>query len=102
MTIDLDSLELHDNPAAGRLEVPLGDTVAEVQYMRVGNTLIFTHTEVPEAYEGRGIGNRTAQMALEYARSQGLRVRSICPFMSAFLARHRDEYEDILVHVGGR
>ena len=54
MTIDLDSLELHDNPAAGRLEVPLGDTVAEVQYMRVGNTLIFTHTEVPEAYVRSG------------------------------------------------
>ncbi len=50
--------------------------------------MIFTHTEVPAAVEGQGIGSRLIRGALEAARAQGLQVVPRCSFVSAYLARH--------------
>lgn len=94
-------LEIRHNPEAHRFEADVGGGLGIVEYIWVGDTLIFTHTEVPEAHEGQGIGSALARYALEYVRAEGLRVRSICPYMSAFLGRH-PEYQELLVRVGGR
>ncbi|MGZ3710077.1 MAG: GNAT family N-acetyltransferase [Bdellovibrionota bacterium] len=45
--------------------------------------------------EGRGIGNVLARTALDYARSNGLRVVPRCKFISAFIKRHA-EYQDLV------
>ena len=56
---------------------------------------MFTHTEVPRALEGKGVGNVLAKTGLEWARSEGLRVIPICPFVAAYIARHPD-YADLV------
>lgn len=98
-------LDVRDNPDAGRfegrLQPPDGAPLAVAEYLRVGDTVIFTHTEVPEDLEGEGVGSRLVRGALERVRAEGLRVRSTCPFVSAFLARH-PEFRDLMVDVDAK
>ncbi|MFW5748795.1 MAG: GNAT family N-acetyltransferase, partial [Chloroflexota bacterium] len=56
-----------NNAAENRFEVRLGESVPIIEYMRAGNNIIFTHTEVPKAFEGQGIANQMAHTALEFA-----------------------------------
>lgn len=55
----------------------------------------FTHTFVDEALRGQGVGEELARAGLDYAWQQGLRVRTSCKFMAAFVHQH-SEYQDLL------
>jgi predicted GNAT family acetyltransferase len=93
MTDPIDVKVVH-NPAEKRFEVSLNGETALMEYMLAGTNMIFTHTEVPPAFEGRGIGNQMAHYGLTYAREHGYRVQALCPFVAAFVKRHK-EYQDI-------
>ena len=85
-----------DNPAEERYEARLdGRLVAITEYELEGAILNFIHTEVLREFEGQGIGSRLATGALADVRARGLKIQAECPFMSAYLRRHRD-YDDLL------
>lgn len=86
---------VRNNEEAGRFEVEVDGGLAVSNYKISGNTIYFTHTEVPEAAEGRGIGNTLARVALDYARANRLRVVPRCKFIAAFIKRH-PEYQDLV------
>nr|PZN27600.1 MAG: N-acetyltransferase [Chloroflexota bacterium] len=90
-----DAFEVRDNAAAQRFEVEIEGRLAMITYQRRGNTIVFTHTEVPPELEGRGIASRMARFALESAREQGLRVVARCPFVASYIRRH-PEYQSLL------
>lgn len=94
MDIDLDNLEIVNNADAKRFEIQLGDKVAMVEYMRSGNNIIYTHTEVPPEFEGKGIAGKLAHHVMEYAKNEGLKVQPLCPFINSYVKRH-PEYQDI-------
>lgn len=87
-------IEVQHNADAKRFEVRLADAIAMVEYMRAGNNIIFTHTEVPPAFEGLGIASKMARVALDYARDNGLKVQPLCPFIKGYIERH-PEYKAI-------
>ena len=84
-----------NNESAGRFEIDIEGQIAVSNYRRRDDRIVFTHTEVPEQFEGRGIGNRLAVAALDFAREEGLRVVPRCRFIAAFIERHR-EYQDLV------
>lgn len=84
------------NTEAHRFEIHLDGHRAVCEYMPARGMIVFTHTEVPPALEGRGLANRLAQAGLEYARTEGLQVLPLCPFVAAYLRRH-PEYQDLVV-----
>ncbi|HET7709649.1 MAG TPA: GNAT family N-acetyltransferase [Sphingomicrobium sp.] len=88
-------LRIRDNPDKHRFEADLGDAVAIAEYNLLSKVIMFTHTEVPKAYEGRGIGTRLIEFALAAARERGLKVIPICPFFAAYMKEHR-EVQDLL------
>ena len=49
---------LVDNADEKRYEFDLGDDIAIIEYIKTQGFIILTHTEVPEKYEGQGIGDR--------------------------------------------
>jgi predicted GNAT family acetyltransferase len=57
--------------------------------------IILIHTEVDPAYAGHGLGVKLARYALDDARSSGLRIVPVCPFIASYLQTHH-EYDDIL------
>lgn len=83
------------NAEKNRFEIALDGSPAMLQYMHMGSQIIFTHTEVPEAHEGEGLASQLARTGLQYAREEDLRVVPLCPFVKAYMQRHRDEYEDL-------
>ena len=94
MDIDLNNVEVVHNPAQKRFEIQLGDQIAMVKYVLGSKEIIFTHTEVPTAFEGKGIAGKIAKVAVEYAKAQELRIRAFCPYMSSYIKRH-PEYHSI-------
>ena len=80
---------------ASRFEVNTPAGLAFAAYRLLPGVLVLTHTEVPQALEGKGIGSRLARAAFSYARERHLRVLTRCPFMASFVQRHA-EYQDLL------
>lgn len=78
-----------------RFESETGHGTAVLAYSRDDDRLLLTHTEVPEAAEGEGVGSALVAAAFDHARQDGLRVVPICPFVVAWLERHPDQ-EDIV------
>jgi NAD+ kinase len=79
-----------------RYEIVLGGEVAGMlHYRRHAGTVELAHTEIDQAFEGRGLASRLAAAALSDARSRGTGVRVTCPFVSGYVQRH-PEYQDLL------
>ena len=90
-----DELRIVDDPDGQRYVARLGEELAGfIDYRLVRGRLIFVHTEVDPAFEGRGIGARLAASALDDVRARGLTFSVKCPFIAAYLQRH-PEYEDL-------
>jgi uncharacterized protein len=87
--------EIRDNRFEQEFETVVNGHRAVVAYQREGDVIVFTHTLVPPAIEGRGVASRLIRFALDSARDQKLKVRSLCPFVTQFIARH-PEYRDLL------
>ena len=91
-----ESVQIFDNPAEERYEAQVHGAVAgRAYYESAPGRIVFLHTEVDPAYEGRGIGSLLAKDALDDARSKGLRVVARCPFIARYIREH-PEYEDLL------
>jgi hypothetical protein len=71
-------------PERNRFEASLDGQVAHLDYMKVGTTLIFTHTEVPINLEGQGIGAKLVKAGLEYVREQNLTAAPFAHLSRAF------------------
>jgi predicted GNAT family acetyltransferase len=93
-------LTVHHNEAANRFEVQQDGHLAELDYRRSGNQIIFTHTGVPAELEGRGIGSALARAGLEYAKEQGLAVVPLCPFVRGYIER-KPEYQPLVQQTSG-
>ena len=90
------SLTVRDNPDRRRVEIELGDgSVAIAEYTLPAGKIMFTHTEVPEAHEGKGIGTALIRFALDAARERGLKVIPICPFFADYMKKNAD-VQDLL------
>ena len=93
--MDKNNLEVINNADKKRFEVAVEGKVAFAEYMLAGKQFVLTHTEVPEALEGQGIGSLLAKAALGHAREHELKVLPICPFMAAYIRRH-PEYQPLV------
>lgn len=88
-------MQIEHDPTAQRFFAQLDAGQALLAYERKGNTIVFTHTEVPKAREGEGIGTALAGAALKYAKRENLRVVPRCPFVRAFVEQH-PEYQALM------
>lgn len=96
MTDAAEPLRIVDNPAEHRYEAWLdGRVVGVSEYDLAGDRIVFVHTEVDPSVEGLGIGSRLAAGALDDVRRRGLKLVAECPFIAAWLKRHRD-YADLV------
>src|SRR5215207_7582485 len=95
MQTEPDTIVVQNNEAAERFEAQVAGHLAVVEYQRAPGLIVYTHTEVPDALEGRGIGSKLARTVLDYARAEHLAVVPSCPFIRAYIARH-PEYQDLV------
>jgi len=97
MTTSTDSgVQVSDNPERARYEASIdGSQLGFAEYRLDGDTIVFTHTEVDDAAEGKGVGSALAKTALDDARSRNLRVVPRCRFIARYIGHH-DEYLDLV------
>jgi predicted GNAT family acetyltransferase len=86
--------DVRDNKERQRFELHLDGHVAFANYLRSDGALTVLHTEVPKELEGRGIGSKLVRGLLDIARAEGAKVRPLCSFVAAYMARH-PEYADL-------
>jgi predicted GNAT family acetyltransferase len=91
MTTPTNDIEVVDVPAEDRFVVRGPDAEAELDYRLNGTRFVLAHTEVPEAWGGRGVGSRLIRAALARARAEQLTVVPWCPFARRWLKEHPDE-----------
>lgn len=83
------------NPAEHRFEADVDGKLSVADYVLRGTEILLTHTFVPPELRGRGIAEKLVRVALEYARSERLRVVPSCSYVDAFIRRHH-EYQPLL------
>ena len=85
----------HDS-GRSRFELPTDAGVAFAAYVRTGDVWTFTHTVVPPAAEGHGVGSTLIHAALQAVDAAEGRIVPQCPFVRAYLERH-PEWQRLLV-----
>ena len=86
-----------DNSEEQRFEAHVdGELAGFAEYRLREGVIVFTHTEVDDAFEGRGVGTQLARQALDAVLEAGeRRVVPRCPFIKAWIDRHPD-YRSLL------
>jgi uncharacterized protein len=85
-----------DNPDERRYEIRVeGELAGFAQYRSRPGAITFTHTEIDDRFEGRGLGGKLIAFALDDGRERGLAVIPLCPFVRAYIQRHR-EYAELV------
>lgn len=80
---------VRDDPEQHRFEVVVDGTVAGVtQYRERPAGFAFVHTEVDQAYAGRGLGGILVRGALDAMRYRHTSVLPYCPFVLGYIRRH--------------
>jgi len=91
-----DDVRVIDNAAELQYELTVnGNRVGELRYRTEPGELVLVHTEVDPAFEGRGLGTRLIQGALDDIRARNLRMTPQCPFVRVFVERH-PAYADLV------
>ena len=72
------------------------ERLAEMTYSKAGDKLIIIdHTEVSDVLRGKGAGKQLVQAAVEYARTNQLKILPLCPFAKAVFDK-TPEFTDVL------
>jgi predicted GNAT family acetyltransferase len=91
MDIDLDKIDAVNNEQEQRFEVRVDNHLAVIDYhyqTEERQTIVFTHTGVPEALSGQGLASKMAQTVLDFAAQQSLKVVPQCPFVAGYVREH--------------
>jgi len=90
-------VETKKNESEHRYEAYVdGELAGSAYYELDEKRIVFTHTEVDDRFEGKGIGSSLARTGLDDARTDGTRrVVPRCPFIKSWIDKHPD-YADLL------
>ncbi|GAA3368144.1 N-acetyltransferase [Streptomyces sannanensis] len=81
--------------ARHRYEILVDDQRAGLTaYRNRDDRRVFFHTEIDDAYAGRGLAAILVEQALTDVRASGMRIVPICPYVAKFLTKHQ-EFADI-------
>ena len=100
----MSNVEVVDVPEEHRFEARVdGELAGFAAYVLQGSgRIIFTHTEVDDAYAGQGVGSALARSALDEVRARGERqVVPRCPFIREWIEKHPDYADLVAPDAGG-
>ncbi|MGO2931952.1 GNAT family N-acetyltransferase [Microbacterium sp.] len=84
------------NTGASRYEIHLGDVLAGfAEYKERPGEILFTHTEIDPAFQGKGLAPVLASEALTHAAASGATLVPYCPYIARYLKRNEVEGANI-------
>lgn len=81
------------NPETSRFEAELDGHVGYSDVNRISGGIVVSHTEVPQAINGRGVAGAIFRTILDTARAEGLRVVPVCPVFALWLKNHPEAHD---------
>jgi predicted GNAT family acetyltransferase len=87
--------QVRDNSEQSRFELEVGGQIVFARYARRGSMLLIPHVEAPIPLRGTGAASQLMTGVMEIARAEGLKVRPLCGYASAWIRRHK-QYHDLL------
>jgi len=93
----MSDIEVVHVPEAERYEIRVdGKTAGLTEAHPRGNgVVLFSHTEVDDAYEGQGLASKLVRGALDDVRRRGETIVVTCSYVKGFLEKH-PEYADLV------
>lgn len=76
-----------------------GADLAHVEYVVRDGVWFITHTFTEPTARGQGLAAQVVQATLDGARTEGVRVRPICPYVVGYVELH-PEYAELLAVPG--
>ncbi|WP_030145156.1 GNAT family N-acetyltransferase [Spirillospora albida] len=77
--------------AENRYEISVeGRRAGFVAYRDRERQRVFYHTEIDDAFAGKGLAGVLVREALTDARAAGLRLVAVCPYVAKFVKRHEE------------
>jgi uncharacterized protein len=73
-----------------------GREIAGMYYVWAAEKMIIEHTDVDDAYGGRGLGKQLVKASVDYAREHNIKILPLCPFAKGVFDKV-EEYRDVLV-----
>ena len=71
-----------------------GKDAGKMTYTWAGDSkFIIDHTEVSEEFNGKGVGKKLLMAAVEYARTNNLKIIPLCPFAKSVFDRTADIHD---------
>jgi predicted GNAT family acetyltransferase len=95
MTDTKPPIHVEDDRAQSRLVVERDGLTALLDYRLEGDRIFLVHTEVPDEFEGQGVGSSLVRAAVDLARAEGLTIVPWCPFARHWLRTHPDVAETV-------
>ena len=88
---------VRNNREKHRFEMMIGEgKTAFIDYIETAEgALALTHTEVPEEFEGKGIGSRLVEGTFKIVQGQNQKIVPECRFVAVYLERH-PEYQSLV------
>lgn len=88
--------DVTDHPDRSRLELAVdGQLAGWLDYRPAGASVIIAHTEVLEGHEGEGLGGELVRAAIDKIVADGKAVIPVCPFATAYIARHPELHDAV-------
>jgi hypothetical protein len=85
-----------DVPERSRYEIAVdGQLAGFADYRTSADRIVITHSEIDDAYQGRGLAGTLTRYALDDIRAKGLLVTPLCPYTSGYIRKH-PEYVDLV------
>ena len=89
-------MSVSDNRGKSQFEITSDGVVAgKAEYRRGKGEIAILHTEVGDAFEGKGLGSELVRGVLDQARADALAVLPFCEFTRDYIAEH-PEYLDLV------
>lgn len=85
-----DEISVTRNDGVGRYEIHVGETLAGYTLFHPDpqGRLVFPHTVIDPAFDGRGLGSTLVSRALTDVAARGDTIVPLCPFITRWLQRH--------------
>jgi predicted GNAT family acetyltransferase len=90
-----ENIDVSNNTSLRQFEAVVAGHKAVLQYRFEDSSIVFTHTEVPYALQGRGVGSVLARAGLDYAANHALAVIPLCPFVERYIRRHPERLTQV-------
>lgn len=96
MTTDKTGATTTVTAEADRFSIAVEDqTVGFTEFVERDAQRIFTHTEVDDAFEGRGLATILIGEALTQTREADKRIVPVCQMVANYVGKHH-EYDDVV------